>query len=118
MNDWYQAERRVERAQELLQRRQLQEALEELRAAVAVNPHNSAWLFNIGLILDELSRRQEAIQAYRQALEVEGDDVQTLHRLGVDLHVVGRYDEALEVLRQIEALDRTFEPCYCQRILT
>jgi tetratricopeptide (TPR) repeat protein len=64
MNDWNDAERRVEKAQEFFEQRKWQEALEELRAAIAINPYNSAWFFNIGLTLDELDRFDEAIEAY------------------------------------------------------
>jgi tetratricopeptide (TPR) repeat protein len=95
-NDWNDAERRVERAQELFEQRKWQEALDELRAATNINPYNASWYFNIGLTLDELGRYEEAIDAYEQALEIDPDDVHALHHLGVDLHHVGRFREALE----------------------
>ena len=56
MNDWDDAERRVEKAQELFEQRRWQEALEELRAAISINPYNGGWFFNVGLTLDELER--------------------------------------------------------------
>jgi len=56
MNDWQDAEDRVEKAQELFAQQKWQEALDELRAAIAMNPYNSSWYFNIGLTLDELGR--------------------------------------------------------------
>ena len=52
MNDWNDAERRVERAQELFEQRKLQEAVEELRAAIAINPYNSGWFYNLGVTLE------------------------------------------------------------------
>src|SRR5439155_17200453 len=94
-NDWSDAERRVEHAQELFEQRKWQEALEELRAATAINPYNAAWFFNIGLTLDELGRPEEAIEAYRQASAIDPNDVQAMNHLAVDLHHVGKYDEAL-----------------------
>ena len=78
-NDWSDAERRVERAQELFEQRKWHEALEELRAATNINPYNAAWFFNIGLTLDELGRTDEAIEAYEQALLIDPDDVQSLN---------------------------------------
>jgi tetratricopeptide (TPR) repeat protein len=117
LNDWNDAERRVERAQELFEQRKWQEALEELRAATSINPYNAAWYFNIGLTLDEMDRTPEAIEAYRQALEIEPDDVQALNHLGIDLHRVGRVDEALQCFERIETIDCSFEPSYCPRIL-
>src|SRR5213593_1834616 len=88
MNDWNDAERRVERAAELYEQRKLQEAVDELRAAIAINPYNSGWFFNLGLTLDELDRADEAIDAYKQALEIDPHDLQTMSRLGMDQHRV------------------------------
>jgi biopolymer transport protein ExbB/TolQ len=62
MNDWEDAERRVEKAQELFEQRRWLEALEELRAATSINPYNASWFFNIGLTLDEMERYEEAIE--------------------------------------------------------
>src|SRR5688500_4048500 len=116
MNDWYDAEQRVERAQELFEQQKWSEALELLRAAVAINPYNGAWLFNIGLTLDEMERYGEAIEAYEQALHLQPDDLEALNHLGVDLTRVGRYKEAVATFERIEGIDATFEPSYCNRI--
>jgi len=118
MNDWDDAERRVEKAQELFEQHRWQEALEELRAATSINPYNGSWFFNIGLTLDEMERFEEAIEAYRHALEIESNDLQALNHLGIDLHRVGNFDEALRTFQQIESIDPAFEPSYCHRIIT
>jgi tetratricopeptide (TPR) repeat protein len=117
-NDWNDAERRVERAQELFEQHKWLEALDELRAATSINPYNSAWHFNIGLTLDELGRLDEAIDAYERSLEIEPNDVPAMHRMGMDLHHVGRFDEALRTFERIGSIDATYEPAYCSRILT
>jgi tetratricopeptide (TPR) repeat protein len=118
MNDWDDAERRVEKAQELFEQHRWQEALEELRAATSINPYNGSWFFNIGLTLDEMERFDEAIEAYRHALEIDSNDLQALNHLGIDLHRVGNFDEALKTFQQIETIDPAFEPSYCHRIIT
>src|SRR5687767_15308551 len=118
MNDWNDAERRVERAQELFEQRKWQEALEELRAATDINPYNSGWYFNIGLTLDEMGRIDEAIEAYREVLSIDPNDLQAMNHLGVDLHRTEKYPAALEVFEAIETQDSTFEPSYCNRIIT
>ena len=116
MNDWQDAEDRVEKAQELFAQQKWQEALDELRAAIAMNPYNSSWYFNIGLTLDELGRYDEALEAYTKALRIEPDDIEALHRLGVDLARLGKFDQALKSFEQITRLDSSYEPAYCERI--
>ena len=86
MTEWDDAERRVEKAQELFEQRRWSEALEELRAATDINPYNGGWFFNIGLTLDEMGRHEEAIDAYRRALTIDETDLQAMNHLGVDLH--------------------------------
>jgi tetratricopeptide (TPR) repeat protein len=118
MNDWNDAERRVEKAQELFEQHKLQEAVEELRAAIAINPYNPGWFYNLGVTLDELDRSEEAIDAYKQALEIEPGDLITMNRLGMDLHRVGRLRQAVKTFEKIEHIDPNFEPAYCNRIIT
>lgn len=118
INDWNDAERRVEKAQELFELHKWLEALDELRAATSINPYNSSWFFNTGLTLDELGRCDEAIEAYESAIEIEPNDIQCLQHLGIDLHHVGRFEEALRAFEQIEQIEPTYEPSYCSRILT
>lgn len=118
LNDWNDAEKRVERAQELFEQRRLLEALDELRAATDLNPYNPAWHFNIGLTLDELGRTEEAVDAYQRALEIDPDEVQTLNHLGIDQHRLGQYREALATFDHLAEVDAAFEASYCNRILT
>ena len=118
MSDWNDAERRVEKAQELFEQRRWVEALEELRAAISINPYNGGWFFNIGLTLDEMGRHEEAIDAYRRALAIDEADLQAMNHLGVDLHRVGNFEEALRTFEKIEQLDASFESAYCNRIIT
>ncbi len=116
MNDWNEAEQRVEKAQELFEQRKCHEALAELRAAIAINPYNSAWLFNIGLTLDELERFDEAIEAYREALSIAHNDLESMSHLGVDQFRTGQFREALKTFERVEEIDPTFEASYCHRI--
>jgi len=116
-NDWNDAERRVERAQELFEQHKWQEALDELLLATTINPYNGGWFFNIGLTLDEMGRHVEAIDAYRRCLSIEPDDLLALQHLGSDLHETGQFEEAIKTFEQIESLDASFEPSYCGRIL-
>src|SRR5258708_36158817 len=116
MNDWYDAEQRVERAKEFFDQHKWPEALEELRAAVSLNPYNGGWYFNIGLTLDEMQRFDEAIDAYRQALDIEADDLDALSHLGTDLGLVGRHRDALEVFNRAEKIAARLEPAASPRL--
>ena len=89
----------------------------EIRAATSINPYNSSWFFNMGLILDEMGRFEEALDAYRQADKIDGNDLQTLNHFGIDLYRTGRLDKAIETFKLLESIDSTFEPSYCNRIM-
>jgi tetratricopeptide (TPR) repeat protein len=117
MNEWHEAEERVEKARNLFEQRRWHEALDELRAAIALNPYNANWFFNVGLTLDELQRFDEALDAYRQALEIDPEDLQAMNHLGVDLCRVGNYDDAVATFQKVERIDASFEPAYCNRII-
>src|SRR4051812_36234652 len=108
MNDWYDAEQRVEKAQELFSQQKWQEAVEELRAAISLNPYNSAWYFNLGLTLDEMRRFDDAISAYRGALKIEPDDCEALFRIGIDLTRLTRLKEAIAAFNQIESINASY----------
>src|SRR3979490_357508 len=112
MNDWDDAERRVEKAQELFEERRWPEALEELRAATSINPYNGGVFFNIGLTLDEMERFDEAIDAYRRAIDIDTNDLQAMQHLGVDLHRIGNFKDALRIFEKMESIDSSFEPSY------
>ncbi len=118
MNEWFQAEQRVERAQHLFESGNYLKAAEELRSAIAVNPYNSSWHFNLALTMDALGFYEQAVRAYRQALELDPDDPDVLNGLGVDLTRLRRYRAALDCFERIERDDPTYEPSYCNRIVT
>jgi tetratricopeptide (TPR) repeat protein len=117
MNDWFEAEQRVERAQQLAESRRWSEALAELDAALAINPSNGAWLAHRGYVLDQLELFEDAIRAYRASAELEPGDVDVLMALGVDLARTGRGAEAIDALTDAARIDPDLEPAYCYRIL-
>ena len=118
MTEWDDAEKRVERAHELYERGQWQEALDELKAAIAINPYNGSWHFNLGLTYDALERTDDAISAYRQALEMDPEDLEVLCAVGIDSNRAGQFDDAIRFFERIEAIDASYEPSYCNRIVS
>ncbi|MEM7621774.1 MAG: tetratricopeptide repeat protein [Planctomycetota bacterium] len=67
MNDWLDAERHVERAHELYELGQWDEAESELRTALSLNPFQPEWHFNLGLTLEAAGRHLDAAKAFEDA---------------------------------------------------
>ncbi len=116
MNDWFEAEKRVERAQQLSESYRFVEALAELEVALSINPNNATWHAQRGFLLDELDKPAEAIKAYRQSLDLDPDDRDVMLALGTALMGIGRYAKAIEVLDNLSNTYPDFEPAYCHRI--
>jgi tetratricopeptide (TPR) repeat protein len=116
MNDWLEAEQRVERAQQLSESQQWAEALEEIEAALAINPHNAAWHAHRGCLLEELDQCGDAVQAFEDSLEIDPGDPEVALALSVVLTRLGRFSRALEVLERLGKRHTDFEPAFCQRI--
>lgn len=117
MSDWQEAEQRIERAHDLYERGKWEEALVELQRAIEINPHMGAWHFNLGLTLDMMERHEEALTAYRHALEMDPHDIESLNAAGANCNRLARYHEAISFFERVEALDASFEACYCSRIV-
>jgi tetratricopeptide (TPR) repeat protein len=118
MNDWMDAESRVERAHQLYRQGRWVEAAAELRAAIEANPANASWHFNLALTLEAMEDYARAVESFRSALEIEPEDIETLNCLGVNLTRLGQYSQALEAFEKIQAIDPGYEPAYCNRIIT
>lgn len=113
---WTNADDHARRARRFMAEKRWHEAVEELRAAVAINPFNPEWYFHLGRGLDELHRHEEAIEAYSQVILIDPYHLHALNHMGVSLHQIGRYQEALAVFKKIEQTDPEYEPAYCNRI--
>ena len=118
MNDWDDAERRIEKAQELFEQHRWSEALEELRAAININPYNGSGSSTSASHWTKWAvstRRSRPIGRHWRSTRTT---CSRCNHLGVDLHRVGNFDEALKTFARIESIDPAFEPCYCHRIIT
>jgi tetratricopeptide (TPR) repeat protein len=116
MNEWFEAEQRIERAQQLSESHCWEEALAEIEAALEINPHNASWHAHRGYILDELDRYAEAAEAYRRSLELEPGDREITLAYGANLAKQRKYTRALVVFAELARQYPGFEPAYCQRI--
>ncbi|MBN1942653.1 MAG: tetratricopeptide repeat protein [Phycisphaerae bacterium] len=118
MNDWMDAEKRVEHAHKLYEKGRWPEAAAELRAAIESNPFNPSWYFNLGLALEAMEDHLGACKAFQTAHELDPDDIETLNCLGVNYTRLGKYAEALGCFEVIQKVRPDYEPCYCNRIVT
>jgi len=116
MNDWLEAEQRVERAQQLSESMRWEEALAEIDAALEINSTNAVWHAHRGCILDELGRWEDAVEAYGTALNLEPGDREVAVAYGLGLCRLGRFGQALEIFEELARLNPDFEPAYCHRI--
>jgi tetratricopeptide (TPR) repeat protein len=116
MSDWFEAERRAERAQQLCEVERWEEALQELEAALAINPNNATWHAQRGVLLSELERSADAVEAYGHALDLEPNDPEVSIALGIELTRLGHYSRALSVFEELARTHPDLEPAYCHRI--
>ncbi|GAB5495267.1 MAG: hypothetical protein Phyf2KO_03470 [Phycisphaerales bacterium] len=101
MNDWHDAEEQVERAHELYEAGRWDEAEAALRQALAVNPFQAEWQFNLGLTLEAAGRLDDAVKALETAFELSEDsDPQSAMILGAALIDLDRVEEAVRWLER------------------
>src|SRR4051812_48296076 len=74
-------------------------AVASYRASLALSPDYLPSLYNLGLILHELSQHGEAERCFRRVLELEPGDVDALFHLGALLHGRSAFGEAAQTYR-------------------
>lgn len=116
MNEWSNAEHHAEQARQFYETGQWDKALNELKLALAVNPHHSDWHFGMGLILEAMQRYEEAVASFEQVVRLRGDDIEAMLHQADDLIRIGHSSRAIEVLEAVSRIDPDCEPAYCHRI--
>ncbi|MDR3689496.1 MAG: sulfotransferase [Fimbriimonas sp.] len=72
-----------------------------LQRAVRMCPDNETFLFNLGVVLEELGRPLDAAQVLRRTIEVNPGNVNALNRLGQLLARIGEYEDAQRYARRV-----------------
>ncbi|MEM9083004.1 MAG: tetratricopeptide repeat protein [Planctomycetota bacterium] len=103
MNDWFEAERHVERAHEFYEAGRWDEAESELLEALAINPNRPEWYFNLALTQEAAGKFDGAIDSLTRANELSPDDAQVLLLLGTTAVRAGRHEDAVKWLTRAEA---------------
>jgi tetratricopeptide (TPR) repeat protein len=116
MSDWLDAEGHADRALEMYERGRWAEAEAELRKAIALNPDQVEWHFNLGLTLEASGRDVEALSSYERVIELQSDQVEAMIAAGAVCNRLGRFERALEWLENALRLEPRSESAYAHRI--
>ena len=90
------------------EQRNLAEAVELIRRAIAINGRVAAYHSNLGNALSGLGRPEDAVASYARALELQPDSAETHNNLGAALRQLGRLDEAEACFNRALALNPKF----------
>ncbi|KAA0214294.1 MAG: tetratricopeptide repeat protein [Leptolyngbya sp. PLA3] len=116
MSDWVDAEEHVERAHEHYEAGRWDDAESELRRALALNPYQAEWHFNLGLTLEAAGRHEQAIDAFRACYELRDEDAPAALAIGINLVRVGKPAEAITWLERAEKQDPSSASAIVHRI--
>ncbi len=105
MNEWFDAEDHVERAHELYEAGRWDEAEKELRQALARNPFQAEWHFNLALTLEAAGRFRDAADSYKKSFELGTGDAQTAILVGLNSLRAGDPEGSLPWLERAAELD-------------
>ena len=105
MNEWFDAEDHVERAHELFEAGRWGEAESELRKALARNPYQAEWHFNLALTLEASGRFRDAAESFKKAFELGPGDALTAVMVGLNSLRAGDPEGALPWLDNAQGLD-------------
>jgi len=116
MSDWIDAEGHADRALEMYERGRWADAEIELRKALALNPDQAEWHFNLGLTLEASGRDREAVQSFEKAIDLMPGQPEPLVAAGAAAARLDDRERAEAWLLEALRLDRTLEPAYAHLI--
>lgn len=79
-----------------------------LQAAIAINPNDAVFHFNLGIVLQELNRFEDALACHAAALAIKPDFLDALNAQANVLCLLGKLDEALVGYRSILSVNPEF----------
>jgi hypothetical protein len=74
----------------------LNEAMDNYRATIRINPGNLAAHVKLGTILENVGRTEEAVVEFREAVRIDPHGPEVRYNLGCELIRLGRREEAIE----------------------
>lgn len=112
MSDWLDAERHADQALDLFERGRWAEAESELRKALALNPNQAEWHYNLGLTLEASSRDSEALVCYERSIELMPEQCDPMLAAGMTANRLGHYKQAKGWLSDVLRLEPTQDQAY------
>ena len=91
---------RVSLGYSLAQNRRFNEAMQQYRLAVALDPYNATLHYYMGNSLREMGKVREAIEEFREGRRIAGGDLHIAINLGNALSSLGYMDEAVDAYRK------------------
>lgn len=116
MNDWFDAEHHVEKAHEFYEAGRWDEAESELRRALAFDPYQPQWHFNLGLTLEAAGKLRDAMSAFRDAQRLSPEDAATVLMIGITHLRLGEVEGSVEWFEKAEKLDPSGVDSFLYRI--
>jgi tetratricopeptide (TPR) repeat protein len=116
MSNWFDAEEHADRALEMYERGRWAEAEAELRKAIALNPDQAEWHFNLGLTLEASERDAEAITCFERAVDLMPGQLDPLLAAGIVANRLGTYERGIELFQGALQIDRHCELAYAHLI--
>lgn len=116
MSDWSDAENHVEKAHEFYEAGRWDEAESELRRALAFDPYQPQWHFNLGLTLEAAGKLRDAMSAFRDAQRLQPEDAATALMLGITHLRLSEAEKSIEWFERAEKLDPGGVDSYLYRI--
>ena len=116
MSEWLDAEGHADRAFEMFDCGRWSEAEAELRKALALNPDQPEWHFNLGMTLEAAGRETDALASYQRASELMPNQPEPRVAAGIILSQLSDDRAAITYFDEALALDSSCEPAYAHKI--
>lgn len=95
----------------------LEEALEEFRAELKLNPNDAVAEFQVGQILQVQGRPRDALSHFERAVELDGEFPEALIAVAKERTRLERFDEAIDLLERALKLQPESEPAHYSLML-
>ena len=107
-----QAQAHYQRGDELSDSGKYEEAVDEFRKAIRLNPSHFESHNNLGFAFSRLGRYWEAVHEYKEAVRVHPDNAVARNNLGFMYNKLGLYEEAITAFEEAIRIDPKLEYPY------